>query len=260
MRVDAFLLNNELDLLELRFKTLDHVMDRFVVVESSVEFSGRKKPFYFADNKERFAPWKDKTRHYMVTDTPDSGPNRWLREYHQRGAILRGLDGFRTNDLVYMSDVDEIPDPDVVRTNRHGGYHQVYSMYYANAVCLDEDWVGTTAMYLFQYQQLGMQQARNDRYLLQPVRPGGWHFAYMMSTQSMHEKLKAFAHAEHDNPQIHAVLEQRVNDLRDLFGAHKQPLKMIDIQTGYFPKYLKENCSDGSKYASFVCPGSHKMT
>jgi len=241
MRVDAFLLNNELDLMEFRLNVLDPVMDRFVVVESTVEFSGRPKPLWFADNKERFAPWKDKIKHYVVSDTPDSGPDRWPREYHQRGAIIRGMDGCRSSDLVFMSDVDEIPDPDVVVTNRHGGYRQVYSMYHANAVCTTESWVGTTAMYLFQYRQLGMQQARNDRYKLQIANPGGWHFAYLMSTEQMHEKLKAFAHAEHDNPQIHSVLEQRVNGLRDLFGAHSQPLKLMDVQSGYFPRFLKDN-------------------
>jgi beta-1,4-mannosyl-glycoprotein beta-1,4-N-acetylglucosaminyltransferase len=61
MRIDAFLLNTELDLLELRLNILDPVMDKFVIVESTVEFSGKPKPLYFADYKERFAPWKDRS-------------------------------------------------------------------------------------------------------------------------------------------------------------------------------------------------------
>jgi len=249
MRVDAFLLNNELHILEMRLNILDPVMDQFVIVESTVEFSGRSKPLWYADNKERFSPWKDKIKHYVVNDTPDSGADRWPREYHQRGAIIRGLSGCKSNDLVYMSDVDEIPDPDVVRTNRHGGHRQVYSMYHVNAIVEAESWVGTTAMYYFQYQQLGMQQARNDRYKLSIIEHGGWHFAYLMTPQQMHEKLKAFAHAEHDNQNIHSVLEQRVSGLRDLFGAHQQPLKVVDVQSGYFPRHLKEN---QSKYESWI--------
>ena len=241
MRIDSFLFNTELDLLELRLNVLDPVMDKFVIVESTVEFSGRPKPLYFADNKERFAPWKDKIEHVVISDTPDSGTNRWPREYFQRDAIIRGLRGCKTNDLVFMSDVDEIPDPEVVKLNRHGGYHQIYSMYYANAVCTTENWIGTTAMYYFQYQHIGCQKVRNDRYSLRRVDAGGWHFAYMMTIQQMHDKLTAFAHAEHDNPQIHSVLEQRVTDLRDLFGAHQKPLQVMDITTGYFPQYLKDH-------------------
>lgn len=249
MRIDAFLFNSELDLLELRLRVLDPVMDKFVIVESTVEFSGRPKPLYFGDNQERFAPWKDKIKHVVVDDTPDSGPNRWPREYFQRDAILRGLRGCRTNDLVFMSDLDEIPDPESVRVNRHGGYHQVYTMYYLNTVCTTENWVGTTAMYYFQYQHIGCQKMRNDRFYFQRVDQGGWHFAYVMTQDKMHEKLKAFAHAEHDNPQIHSVLEQRVSQLRDLFGAHKEPLKTMDVATGYFPQYLKDNVL---KYESWI--------
>ena len=100
MRVDAFLLNNELHILEMRLNILDPVMDQFVIVESTVEFSGRSKPLWYADNKERFSPWKDKIKHYVVNDTPDSGADRWPREYHQRGAIIRGLSGCKSNDLV----------------------------------------------------------------------------------------------------------------------------------------------------------------
>ncbi len=255
MRIDSFLLNNELDLLEFRLRVLDTVMDRFVIVESTVEFSGRKKPLYFADNKERFAPWKDKIRHYIVNDTPDSGANRWPREYYQRDAIIRGLDGCRANDLVFMSDIDEIPDIEMVKKNRQGGYHQVYSMYYVNTICIDENWVGTIAMFYFKYQHLGCQKARNDRYWLQRIDPGGWHFAYLMTTQQMHDKLGAFAHAEHDTPQIHAILEERVANLNDLFGAHSQPLKVINVSSGYFPNYLKNNRNRYMSWIKMPTPG-----
>jgi len=249
MRVDAFLLNNELHILEMRLNILDPVMDRFVIVESTVEFSGRPKPLWFADNKERFAPWKDKIKHVIIDDTPDSGPNRWPREYFQRDAIIRGLRGCKTNDLVFMSDVDEIPDPEVVKLNRHGGYHQVYSMYYANTIRMEENWVGTTAMYYFQYQHMGCQRVRDNRYNFQRVDPGGWHFAYLMTSQEIRNKLGAFAHAEWDIPQIHTAIEQRITNLSDLFGVHKTPLKVLDVSSGYFPQYLTDN---QQKYMNWI--------
>jgi beta-1,4-mannosyl-glycoprotein beta-1,4-N-acetylglucosaminyltransferase len=249
MRVDSFLFNTELDMLELRLSILDPVMHKFVICESTVEFSGKPKPLHYLDNKDRFAPWKDKIKHYVISDTPDSGANRWPREYHQRGAIIRALDGCSSGDLVYMSDVDEIPDPNQVKLNKHGGFRQVYSMYYLNTVRLEESWVGTTAMYYSQYAQLGMQQARNDRYKLQIVNPGGWHFAYVLPPELMHRKLNAFAHSEWDNPEIHAAMEQRRESLADLFGVHKTPLQTQDISAGYFPEHLKAN---QVKYAHLI--------
>ena len=253
MRVDAFLFNNELDLLELRFNALDPVMDRFVVVESTVTFAGKPKPLSFRDNAGRFSQWKNKITHVIVSDTPDSGADRWAREFHQRNAIMRGMSGLKSNDLIFLSDVDEIPDSDAVRTNRHGGYHQVYSMYYANAIRMEENWVGTLALYLFQFKQLGMQGARNDRYKFHRVDPGGWHFAYLMTEEEIHEKLKAFAHSEWDKEEIHVKMGHRMAWLEDLFGAHKTPLKHVDISTGYFPEYLKQNCGSGQKFFRFNC-------
>jgi beta-1,4-mannosyl-glycoprotein beta-1,4-N-acetylglucosaminyltransferase len=249
VKIDAILLNDELDILELRLQTLDSVMDRFVVVESTVEFSGRPKPLYYEENKSKFAAWKDKICHIKVTDTPDSGDNRWAREHFQRNAILRGLEQFKNHDAVFMSDVDEIPDLEAVRKNRHGGYRQVYSMYYVNAVCTDENWVGTTCAYCSEYRHVSPQKVRNDRYVLPAVYPGGWHFAYLMSLEQMHHKLGAFAHAEWDTPQVHAAIEQRVSGLKDLFGAHEKPMQVVDVSSGYFPEYLKNN---QSKYSKFI--------
>jgi hypothetical protein len=71
-----------------------------------------------------------------------------------------------------------------------------------------------------------------------------------MSVQQIHEKLGAFAHAEHDTPQVHAVIEKRIAELRDLFGAHQKPLEVVDI-SGYFPSVLKRN---KDKYTNWIRP------
>jgi beta-1,4-mannosyl-glycoprotein beta-1,4-N-acetylglucosaminyltransferase len=248
MKIDTFLFNSELDMLELRLNILDPVMDRFVLVESTLTHSGKEKPLYFAENKERFSPWKDKITHHIVTDMPSPTPNRWVPENHQRNAIMTALGKCKANDLIFLSDIDEIPDPDPVRKNKCGGYRQTYSMYYANTIHLSENWVGTVAQYYFHYQQSGMQQVRNNRYNYQIVNPGGWHFSYMMTAEQIHNKLRAFAHGEWDNPEIHSLVEKRMEKLDDLFGAHNQPLTVFDIDTGYFPQYLKDNKEKYAKY------------
>jgi hypothetical protein len=257
-RIDTFMLWDDLDLLELRLNILDPVMDLFVITEASADHSGVKKNLFYEDNRERFAPWRDKIRYVTVFDMPGAGATKWEREFHQRNAIMRGLGKCRANDLVFLSDLDEIPDPEVVRLNRYGGYHQVYSMYYANTIRLEENWTGTVAMYYFQCQQLGMQHVRENRYTLKRTSPGGWHFAYMTSTEKMHEKIKTFAHTEWDKPEVHAALEGRVSGLQDLFGAHKTPLKIEDVQAGYFPKHFKDNCGIGQKYEkyNYLCQAS----
>ena len=53
---------------------LNDVVDRFVISESTVTFSGKKKPLYFAENRERFSEFDDKIVHQIVQDTPDVDP------------------------------------------------------------------------------------------------------------------------------------------------------------------------------------------
>ena len=54
MVYDCFQFFNELDILKLRMHVLDDVVDKFVISEATVTFSGEKKPLYFQENREMF--------------------------------------------------------------------------------------------------------------------------------------------------------------------------------------------------------------
>jgi beta-1,4-mannosyl-glycoprotein beta-1,4-N-acetylglucosaminyltransferase len=111
---DCFTFFNELDLLELRLTELSGLVDRFVIVEAPVTFMGKPKPLYYADNRERFAAFRDRIVHVVVDDLP-AGINPWAREVAQRDAIARGLSEARPNDRIIVSDLDEIPKPVALR-------------------------------------------------------------------------------------------------------------------------------------------------
>lgn len=238
---DTFPFFNELDMLELRLSILDPVVDRFVLVESTVTYSGLAKPLYFADNKARYARWQDRIEHVVVDDTPDTGTWRWGREYHQRDQIMRGLAACRCDDLVLLSDVDEIPDPEAVAARTRGGYHQEYMLYYLNCRHMNEDFIGTTALYYFQFAAMGPQATRHRRWDFPRIERGGWHFAYAMPAARIRAKLKAFSHAEFDTPEIAADIDGHRERLTDLFGVHAGTLTVQDIERDYFPQWLKAN-------------------
>ena len=114
MVYDCFQFFNELDILKLRMHVMNDVADRFVVSESTVTFSGGKKPLYFQENREMFAEFADKIIYRVVDDTPmDVSP--FLRDSHQKCAVARGLAGAAPEDVVIFSDVDEIPNPEAVK-------------------------------------------------------------------------------------------------------------------------------------------------
>ncbi len=110
---DCFTFFNELDLLEMRLTELDGVVDRFVIVEAGQTFSGRDKPFHLEENLDRFARFRDKIVHLKIERFPD-GMGPWEREHMQREAMLQGLADAGPDDLVMLSDVDEIPSPQVL--------------------------------------------------------------------------------------------------------------------------------------------------
>ena len=67
---DAFLFFNELDLLEIRLNLLNDYVDYFVISESDLTFSGKPKPLYYLENKDRFKQFEKKIIHQVLTDNP----------------------------------------------------------------------------------------------------------------------------------------------------------------------------------------------
>ena len=52
MLVDCFIFYNELDILKKRLRYLDSVVDKFVLVESTVTHRGEEKKLFFEENKK----------------------------------------------------------------------------------------------------------------------------------------------------------------------------------------------------------------
>ena len=59
MIYDCFTFYDEFDILEIRLHELKDVVDKFVLVEGSITFQHKPKPYYFAENSQRFAEFGD---------------------------------------------------------------------------------------------------------------------------------------------------------------------------------------------------------
>lgn len=57
---DLFMLNTELDWLEIRLHELASQVDYFVILESPTTFTGLPKKMYYEENKHKFEEFKDK--------------------------------------------------------------------------------------------------------------------------------------------------------------------------------------------------------
>ena len=111
---DCFQFFDEEHILDLRLNILDEFVDFFVFVESTTDHQGKEKKLNFVSKK--FKKFNNKIIYIVVDDTaeaikrPHIGGES-LVEQHQRNSLMRGLKKCHDDDVIILSDVDEIPDP-----------------------------------------------------------------------------------------------------------------------------------------------------
>lgn len=227
MRVfDCFIFFNELDLLEIRMQLLGDVVDYFVLVEADRTFSNQPKPLYFAENRGRYARWADKIRYVSVEHdgtgldfsrpsfyTPTLGP--WLLERQQRDGFAAINSELAADDIVLVSDVDEIPAPEAVReavarlTREPGGapgyvFRQVMHHYYLNmqSTGLDRIHLGTCAVRGEYFRSMAPHLVRRSRWPWPRVATAGWHFSFLGVPAEIAYKIQSYSHQEFNHPAV----------------------------------------------------------
>jgi beta-1,4-mannosyl-glycoprotein beta-1,4-N-acetylglucosaminyltransferase len=115
---DLFMINDELEWLEIRLNTLAAHVDYFVIVESPYTFTGLPKPLVLKENWSRFSQFHSQIIYHEVTGMPVGAKRTWDYEDHQRNAMfLQVIPGLQDKqmasigDILIVSDVDEIPRP-----------------------------------------------------------------------------------------------------------------------------------------------------
>ena len=110
---DCFQFFNEEHILDLRLNILNEFVDFFVMVESTTDHQGNSKKLNF--DIKKFKKFRRKIIYIVVDDTSEAIKKSHiggesLVEQHQRNSLTRGLKNCCDNDLIILSDVDEIPD------------------------------------------------------------------------------------------------------------------------------------------------------
>jgi len=185
------------------------VVDKFVIVEAPWTFTGKPKKFIYETNKNRYAKFKEKIiyiklgnlpkdfnyKHYWSDSTID-----FQREFFQRNSIQQGLDKCKPDDIVLISDLDEIPNPRKItslkiKPHQTIGFEQNLYYYFFNCKC-SQKWIGTKACL---YRDLKESQEIRLRKSDKILKNGGWHLSYMGGVKSIQKKLKSYAHSEYNN-------------------------------------------------------------
>lgn len=248
--IDCFIFYNELDLLEFRLELLDNIVDKFVLVESTKTFVGKKKPLFYKENEKRYSKYLNKI-HHVIVDNLDS-ENVWINETTQRNGIHKGLEKLKLvdGDLIIISDADEIIDPKTLFNLKKNNsvksvMNLVQDLYYYNITCkFDGDWKMSKIMDYKTYKTKPIpQQIRQTAG--KDVPNGGWHFSYFGDVNFIKNKIMNFSHQEYNN-EIYYNEDHLIDVIKhgkDLFRRQDQNInfKLIDPKNNnYLPEGYKK--------------------
>ena len=268
---DCFTFYNEFDILELRLQEHWDYVDKFVIAEANTTHQGAPKEFLLEQNWDRFKDYADKIVHIKVDDMPQS-TNAWVPENFQRNALARGLMDADENDIILVSDCDEMvrdaafefmkeSEHDLFATRIPLFYFKLnYMMYQPNQTLIGA--IGVRRKYLQTPQRIrdmgvGLMQRPwdyNDGRQCS-IPHAGWHFSYFGNEDHVKNKIKSFAHQETNNEYI---LNQV--DLDDIFKNKRgldanntnEKFEIVEVDE-YFPNTVVNNLE---KYSQFIIPNA----
>lgn len=197
--------NNELDLLELRLEFLWNQVDHFIIVESPRTLSGTQKPLYFFENKQRYRKFLSKII-YLEAPARNDLLN-WDYEKIQRNHIKYGLRDCHDEDIIFISDVDEILNIKEILKYKNLRLPAVIELpvcyYYFNLVSDDIFRYNLVSKYsMIKDWHLGIRNYVTLTTNLVPIKNvrTGWHFSYLFGENIEHyiNKIESFSHQEYN--------------------------------------------------------------
>ena len=260
---DCFQYFDEDHIVDLRLNILNQYVDYFVISESTKTHQGKDKKINF--DIKKFSKFKDKIKFIVADYSKEINFNKHIGgespiEQHQRNSLIKGIEDASSEDLIILSDSDEIPDltklNEINNNKKFIAFSQKMFMYKMNLQNIDEsDWIGTKITK--KKNITTMQNLRNlkfkkysfwriDKNNLQTIH-GGWHFSFLQTSEQILKKIKSFSHGEFDTDNINEKsIEKKILKNEDIFGRGIS-LKKIELDTSY-PNYILKNKEKFSKW------------
>tara|TARA_B100002052_G_scaffold156766_1_gene142888 strand:- start:4946 stop:5797 length:852 start_codon:yes stop_codon:yes gene_type:complete len=273
-------------LLDFRLNYLNDYVDKFIIVESSYTHSGEKKKLIF--NLNNYKKFKDKIIYIVAdeepqniskilnTDDENTKNSKYIlnaakRENFQRNFILKGLKSAANDDMILISDLDEIPN--LERNNLKDIKHKLIFFrqklfYYKFNLKLNSfEWFGTKGCKMGSL--ISPQWLRNIKDRKYPfwridtlfsmikyqniflIKNGGWHFSYMKTAKNIEKKLTSYLHhREYDlEPLGENKIQNMINSRKPVYDL-RVDMKKSKFEGGdelvvsgidELPNYIKNN-------------------
>ena len=283
---DCFMYFDEEVVLDIRLNTLNKYVDYFVIVESIFTHKGEKRELKF--NHQKFKKFKDKIIYLVFDQEPekieqisiedDRGEksrkyifNAAYRENGQRNFIINGLDKAQDDDIILISDVDEIPNLDscdLKKINqkiilfRQDMFYYKFNLQLPNLIwtgtkgCkrknfLNPQWLRNIKDNKYSFYRLDTIFSKTKYIDIKFINNGGWHFSNIKTPIEIEYKLKQYLHHREfdENPlskeEINQIIknkqaiydlkvDKKINKIGDGNKLEKYPFNKL-------PKFLQDN-------------------
>ena len=274
-------------MLDLRFNILNENIYKFIVVESAFSHSGEKKNFNF--NINDYPKFKDKIIYLKIHNEPlglyndiEELKNPFYKRLNSIKRIeqsydymMRGIIGALEEDLIIISDNDEIPN---LNSNQFKNsnknfiiFKQLLFYYKFNLFYELMPWFGSKACKKKNLKSFSdLRNLKNkkypfwrlDTYLsdiketnLEIINTGGWHFTNLKTPEDLYTKMKNFGH-HNEFDKSNLTVEDLRNKINNgvVFYDHfadkrskdkwKNEYKLKTIENDFLPSYLIKNLNN----------------
>ena len=283
---DCFMYFDEEVVVNVRLNTLNQFVDYFVIVESKFTHKGDLRELRF--NHKKFEKFKDKiiyviddqiypqTEEIKSQDNEGEKSRKYIfnasyRENGQRNLIKEGLSRAVSEDLIMISDVDEIPnlsDLNLQEINekiilfKQDMFYYKFNLYLPNLI-----WTGTKACkkkYLISPQWLRNIKDRKysffrfdtffskTKYIdIKIIDNGGWHFSNIKTAKEIEYKLKSYLHHREfdENPMSIEDIDKIIKDKQAIYDLTVDKTtnkigngsKLVKFELKKLPIYIQKN-------------------
>ena len=280
---DCFMFYDEDLIADLRFNILNQYINEFVVVESKYTHSGEKRELLF--NINNYPNFKHKINYIVLENEPDTLEkvydddtedkknskyimNALKRENYHRNEISKGLIKASPEDLILISDVDEIPNLSKLDINKINNeiilFKQNFYYYKLNLKLEDMPWYGTKACkFKILKSPQWLRNIKDKKYPfwrvdvlfsdkkysnIKHIDNGGWHFSNMKTPADIEKKMKTYLHhREYDiNPLGKKKIEEIMKSKKSIYNLR------ADMKTEKFDGTQNLKPTDGSELPDFI--------
>ena len=281
--IDCFMYYDEDLVLDIRLNTLDKYVSFFVICEANFNHNGTKRDFKF-DIKNHLK-FKKKIIYIPLTEQPSNLrkiekndnellknskilDNALLRENFQRNYLYKEINRFNGDDLIIISDLDEIPNLENFSYEAKITFFeqkmffyklnlvQKNFIWYGSRACKKKDlrspqWLRNIKSRKYPLWKINILFSKIKHNNVNFIKNGGWHFSNIKLAKDIDYKMKNYLHHleyEESGLKIEDV-EKIISEKRVIYdlGADKRVKKwnsstnLITEDEKFLPEYIKEN-------------------